>query len=61
MVSELGPGFAITDAHGDPLPGRWPTYEEAREQGYLGVYMLSGVDIVELVDVDGRLVTRKAD
>lgn len=55
MISALGPGFAIIGSGGNPMPGRWPTYEEAYEQGYLGVYSLSGVNIVELVERDGRL------
>lgn len=48
MHSEKGPGWAVTDWGGHPLPGRWPTKERAMEQGLLGVYLLSGVDVVEI-------------
>jgi hypothetical protein len=61
MIRQLGPGFAVTDHAGNPLPGRWTTYEEAYEQGYLGVYLLSGVHVAELVDVGGRLQIRICD
>ena len=61
MVSELGPGFAVTDYAGNPLPGRWPTYEGAYKEGFLGVYLFSGVHVAELVDVGGRLQIRLCD
>lgn len=46
MVSEDGTGWAITDYDGKPLPGRWVTKEMATQNGLLGVYLLSGVDVV---------------
>lgn len=55
MVRELGHGFAVADSNGSPLPGRWPTFDLAYNEGYLGVYLLSGVSVVELVDVGGHL------
>ena len=48
MVAETGPGWAVTGADGEPLPGRWPDEATAREQGFLGVYLMSGVDVVEI-------------
>lgn len=45
MVSVEGPGWAVTDHEGEPLPGRWKTEAEARTHGLLGVYLLSGVDV----------------
>lgn len=59
MVRELGPGFAVTNANGNPMPGRWPTYQLAYDEGFLGVYLLSGVSIVELVAKDGVIVEKK--
>lgn len=59
MVRETGPGFAVDDGNGNTLPGRWATYDDAYEQGFLGVYLLSGVHVVEWVDVGGRLVKRR--
>lgn len=47
VVALDGPGWAVTDGH-DVLPGRWKTSKEALKEGYLGVYLLSGVDVVEV-------------
>ena len=49
MVAEIGPGWAVTDWDGNPLPGRWADEDTAREQGFLGVYLLSGYGLVEIV------------
>jgi hypothetical protein len=46
MISEDGPGWAVTGYDGEPLPGRWPTKEAAEVNGYLGVYLMSGVDLM---------------
>jgi hypothetical protein len=46
MISETGPGWAVTDVYGNPRPGRWATRDEAHEQGYLGVYLVSGYSVV---------------
>lgn len=48
MVAEDGPGWAVIGADGEPLPGRWADRETAHEQGLLGVYLLSGVDLIEI-------------
>jgi hypothetical protein len=48
MVAADGPGWAVTDYEGNPLFGRWPSKQEAHEQGLCGVYLLSGVDVVEV-------------
>jgi hypothetical protein len=46
MIAEDGPGWAVTGYDGEPLPGRWPTKEAAEVNGYLGVYLMSGVDLM---------------
>lgn len=46
MVSEGGPGWAVTGYDGLPLTGRWATSDEAREEGLCGVYLLSGCDVI---------------
>lgn len=48
MVAETGPGWAVADSNGDPLPGRWADEATARKQGLLGVYLLSGIDVLEI-------------
>lgn len=48
MISEDGPGWAVTGNDGEPLPGRWADEDTAREQGLLGVYLLSGIDTVHV-------------
>jgi len=48
MVAEDGPGWAVLDWQRNPLPGRWADEATAREQGFLGVYLLSGYDVVEI-------------
>lgn len=48
MVRETGPGWAVIGHDGEPLPGRWADEATAREQGFLGVYLLSGIDVVEI-------------
>lgn len=37
--------WAVLDADGQPLQGRWATEADAREHGYLGIYLLSGYDV----------------
>lgn len=49
MISLHGPGWAVTDDLGDPLPGRWATEAEADERGLFGAYLLSGRDVVEVI------------
>lgn len=46
-ISTLGPGYAVTDADGVILPGRWANAEDAFEEGLLGVYLLSGMDVIK--------------
>jgi hypothetical protein len=48
MVAADGPGWAVTGYDGEPLPGRWPDEATARREGLLGVYLLSGADVVEI-------------
>lgn len=50
MIAEDGPGWAVTDYDGNPLPGRWASEEDAREHGLLGVYLLSGLDLLKVED-----------
>lgn len=45
MIAADGPGWAVTDWEGDPLPGRWATEKEADEHGLYGVYLLSGYSV----------------
>lgn len=40
--------WAVTGYDGDPLPGRWATEAEAVEHGFLGVYLLSGIDVAKV-------------
>lgn len=47
-IAADGPGWAVTDYEGNPLPGRWATQADAHTEGLLGVYLLSGVDVVEV-------------
>jgi len=57
MIAEDGPGWAVTDWQGFPLPGRWADEATAREQGLLGVYLLSGYDVAKVQErpvPDGR-------
>lgn len=46
MIAAEGAGWAVTAPDGTPKPGRWSTKDKAVEQGLLGVYLLSGVDVV---------------
>lgn len=48
MIAEDGPGWAVTDYDGNPLPGRWATKSDAWENGLVGVYLLSGADVIEI-------------
>lgn len=48
MTTEAGPGWAVTDEDGTVKPGRWATEGEARDNGLAGIYLLSGVDVVEV-------------
>jgi hypothetical protein len=57
MISEEGAGWAVTDWQGFPLPGRWADEATAREQGLLGVYLLSGHDVKEVVPQPERFTT----
>lgn len=59
MISETGPGWAVTSDGGIVLPGRWPDRESCWQQGFLGVYLMSGLDVVE-VGSDDRPVTLNA-
>lgn len=45
MISETGPGWAVTGDEGKVLPGRWADENKARREGLLGVYLLSGIDV----------------
>lgn len=40
--------WAVLGYDGSPLPGRWATEADAREYGYLAIYLLSGYDIAYL-------------
>ena len=44
-ISDFGPGWAVLDADGKPKPGRWAYESHAREDGYLGIYLLSGMSV----------------
>lgn len=46
-ISQIGPGYAITDGDGVILQGRWQTAKDAYEEGLLGVWLLSGLDLVK--------------
>lgn len=46
MIAEGGPGWTVVGNDGEPLPGRWADEDAAREQGLLGVYLLSGIDVL---------------
>lgn len=46
MISEDGPGWAVTTVNSVPLPGRWADAATAHKEGLLGVYLLSGIDVV---------------
>ncbi len=48
-ISDDGPGWAVLDADGKPKTGRWASKFGAWEDGYLGIYLLSGMS-VEWVD-----------
>ena len=48
MVAADGAGWAVTGGNDELLPGRWADEATAREQGLLGVYLLSGVDVVNV-------------
>lgn len=50
MISADGPGWAVTNYEGKPLPGRWATREDAQTEGNLGVYLFSGIDVIEMPD-----------
>lgn len=55
MIAADGNGWAVEDYDGEPLFGRWATEEEAREQGLLGVYLLSGSEVVHVGPKPGDL------
>jgi hypothetical protein len=48
MIAEEGPGWAVTGYEDRILPGRWATEADATNEGLLGVYLMSGVDVVEI-------------
>jgi hypothetical protein len=50
MIAADGPGWAVTGYDGKPLYGRWATEGEAVANGYAGVYLLSGIDVVEVTE-----------
>lgn len=47
MIAASGPGWAVVDADGKVLPGRWGSKEDAQNEGNLGVYLISGIGVVE--------------
>ena len=50
-TSLSGPGFAVIDDYANLREGRWATREEAREHGLLGMYLLTGLAVVEVPEV----------
>ncbi len=48
MIGEFGPGWAVEDADGKVLPGRWSSEADAEEHGNSGIYLLSGVNVVKV-------------
>lgn len=49
-IVDDGP-YGVVDHSGRLLPGRWATEDDAIEHGLCGLYLLSGGDVVEVIDL----------
>lgn len=44
-------GYVVLDYDDNPLPGSWPTEQEAIDQGLCGRYLLSGFEVAHASQV----------